>query len=197
MPFLTTIGSTSVSGFGTSYKAPAEPAPASVKYFYNSVSNLWSNISNWFNNSAHTEASQTFPSQSEDAQLLSTSLVFLDSSYDAQSDTVTSWQTNSSAYWAGGVGPLSIIGTDVDLTFESESFLNHYEGEFSTQVTYGTGDVVHYTDGHYYIAKENPTPGENPDSSTSWKDFGTHPYIYVDITLTNGNVTLNGVDFSD
>jgi hypothetical protein len=194
MPFLTTIGSSNLLGFGLSSNAVTGgnvPPTPSTKYFFNFEGYQWDTLANWFNDSAHTDAAGSYPSTADDVVLKSLSIVDLIGRVSGTDPTYASWENQG--YWAP---PASIDAGGFDITFRSDEFSANYKSGWATGQTYALGDMVTFND-HYRapvrIAADVPLVNGELDTYYWSPDYINKPYI--NITITNaGTVTLIGVD---
>jgi hypothetical protein len=191
MPFITSLGSVSLFGFGLSLAVDRSAA-----YFYNISDVLWSNSASWYAEALHTNPS-AFPTVTQTAYVLTDTEVVLDNS--VVGGVYTNWSDLN--YWAPPTG-ITGVGEGAsrpDITIVSNAFSNAPEpiDVFAPGASnYTLGTIVEYPSGSdtYYeaIAQASNTELVNGIPNPAfWADQPSLPSGY---SITNFNiVTLEGV----
>lgn len=189
MPFITTIGTTSLFGFGLSHAVDRSAA-----YFYHVSDILWSNSASWYTEALHTNSS-SFPTDKQTAYVLSGTRVVLDGYVTGGGSPVYhNWQTL--AYWAP---PVAITGVGaVDITFISNEF-NDAPVPIPVFVggtgSYVLGDIVEYPEdsGVYYSAIRaavDTTLAFGVPDPFYWGLVGPQPYVPTECVVDFGENTI-------
>jgi hypothetical protein len=160
MPFLTTIGSAGLLTFGLSSPATGGILPNVTKYFFAGSDSLWSNLNNWYTDSAHTSHAASLPNAAEDTILLSNVSANIDSPW---------------------IQPLSITIDTFNLTLTSTTGVNvscPIDGTTGTVTLNGANlNYPTSTVGKYFY----------PSSGNSWSTLGNW---YTTRTLSTTALSL-------
>jgi hypothetical protein len=193
MPFLTTIGSAGLFGFGLS-----SPNVKATIFFWGNGSTDWGNINNWYTDAEHTSQAQNFPSSSDRVELLSNCFLNLDGTFDEETGLYTAW--TDLTYWHA---PIAIQSASADLTCESTVFIAYTDTnpipDFDSATAYSVGDVVKDGDNYYILinALDGAGPFDAPSNSLvptgKWGLIGRYKPHVDNINLGAGHLTLCGV----
>jgi hypothetical protein len=194
MPFITTIGTTSLFGFGLSLAVDRSAA-----YFYNAsnpLDPLWSNPASWYTEALHTNSS-AFPTDKQTAYVLTDTEVVLDNS--VVGGVYTNWSDLN--YWAPPTG-ITGVGEGAsrpDITIVSNAFSDAPEPieVFAPgNGTYALGTIVEYpgSSDTYYEAIAQADDTDLVDGIPDPAFWADQPSLPSDYPITNfKDVVFEGV----